>query len=106
VYVREFLGSGGRSQVSVGGGLRPNWRRDGKELFYVSGGKLIAVEVKASGSSFEAGVPKLLFEKESAGRFGFDVSGDGQRFLITVPVEESSSAPITVVMNWTADLKR
>ena len=50
-YVREFLGSGGRSQVSVGGGLRPNWRRDGKELFYVSGGKLMAVEVKASGSA-------------------------------------------------------
>ena len=45
------------------------------------------------------------FESQSAARTSFDVSGDGQRFLITVPVE-GSSAPITVVMNWTADLKR
>jgi len=111
VYVREFQGSGGKWRVSTGGGSLPRWRRDGKELFYLSGGKhlfylsegkMMAVEVKASGASFEAGVPKLLFER---GR-DFDVSRDGQRFLIPVPVEEGSSAPITVVMNWTADLKR
>jgi len=94
-----------RRQVSAGGGLCPRWRRDGTELFYLSGGKLMAVEVKASGSSFEPGVPKLLFEKAVAGDH-FDVSGDGQRFLIPVPVEEGSSAPITVVLNWTTDLKR
>jgi hypothetical protein len=102
VYVREFQGSGGRRQVSAGGGLSPRWRSDGKELFYLSGGELMGVEVKTNGSSFEAGVPKLLFERG----FGFDVSGDGQRFLIPVPGEESLSAPITVVLNWTADLKR
>ena len=102
VFVREFQGSGGRSQVSSGGGLWPHWRRDGKELFYLSGGKLMAVEVKADGSGFEPGVPKLLFERVD----GFAVSGDGQRFLIPVPVEGDSSAPITVVMNWTADLNR
>ena len=85
----------------------PCWRRDGKELFYlsgVSGQKLMAVDVKASGSSFEPGVPTMLFELE-IGR-SFDVSGDGQRFLIPVPGKEGWSAPITVVMNWTADLKR
>ena len=104
VYVREFSGSGGRLQVSVGGGSSPSWRRDGKELFYNSGGKLMAVDVKVSGSGFEPGVPKLLFEK--GGGSIFDVSGDGQRFLIPVLVEESSPEPITVVLNWTADLKR
>ncbi|HKA17217.1 MAG TPA: hypothetical protein VKN18_02775 [Blastocatellia bacterium] len=111
VYVREFQGSGRRWQVSAGGGLWPDWRRDGKELFYLSGGKLMAVDVKASDSSFEPGVPKLLFERgldssSAVSTHSFAVSGDGQRFLIPVPVEELSSAPITVVMNWPADLKR
>jgi hypothetical protein len=73
-------------------------------LFYNSAGKLMAVDVKANGSSFEPGVPKLLFERSSAG--DFDVSRDGQRFLIPVLVEESSPEPITVILNWTADLKR
>jgi hypothetical protein len=66
----------------------------------------MAVDVKADGSGFEPGVPKLLFEREFGGLFDFAVSRDGQRFLIPVPVEEGSSAPITVVLNWTADLKR
>jgi hypothetical protein len=106
VYVREFQGSGGRRQVSAGGGHFPRWRRDGKELFYLSGGKLIAVDVKVVGSNFEPGVPRMLFESEGAGLFDFAVRRDGQRFLIPVPIEEGSSAPITVVLNWTADLKR
>ncbi len=104
VYVREFQGSGRSWRVSINGGSLPRWRRDGKELFYFSGEKLMAVDVKAGGSSFEPGVPKLLFEKN--GTRNYDVSGDGQRFLVAVPVEESSSEPITVVLNWTADLKR
>jgi Tol biopolymer transport system component len=104
VYVREFQGSGERWRVSTGGGILPLWRRDGKELFYNSGGKLMAVDVKADRSSFEPGVPKLLFERSGGGNF--DVSRDGQRFLIPVLVEESSPEPITVVLNWTADVKR
>jgi serine/threonine protein kinase len=114
VCVREFQGSGDTWHVSTGGGSFPRWRRDGKELFYNSGGKLMAVDVKASGSGFAAGVPKLLFEKSVSSSPSlnvrmagyFDVSGDGQRFLIPVQVEESLPEPITVVLNWTADLKR
>jgi hypothetical protein len=64
----------------------------------------MAVDVKATGSSFEPGVPKLLFERRGAR--DFDVSRDGQRFLIPVLVDEGSPEPITVVLNWTADLKR
>jgi len=118
VYVREFQGSGGSWRVSPDGGSVPCWRRrDGKELFYFSGGKVMAVDVKA-GSTFEPGVPRLLFEKSYTGdaanrdqvsRSGggiFDVSRDGQRFLIPILVEERSREPITVVLNWTADLKR
>jgi eukaryotic-like serine/threonine-protein kinase len=104
VYVKEFQRSGGSWRVSTGGGNFPRWRRDGEELFYNSGGKLMAVEVKSSSSGFEPGVPKLLFERSGSGIF--DVSGDGQRFLIPILVEESSPEPITVVLNWTADLKR
>jgi len=103
VYVRRFQESGGSWRISTDGGTVPRWRRDGKELFYISGGKLMAVEVKASESSFELGAPRLLFEK--SGISNYDVSKDGQQFLIAVPVE-SSPEPITVVLNWTADLKR
>lgn len=103
VYVRRFHGSAGSWRISTEGGSVPRWRRDGKELFYVSRGKLMAVDVKASESSFEPGVPKVLFEK--SGINDYDVSRDGQRFLIAVSVE-SSPEPITVVLNWTAGLKR
>jgi Tol biopolymer transport system component len=103
VYVREFQGSGGKRPISTGGGTLPCWRRDGNEIFYIFSGKLMAVDFKAVGSDLELGVPKMLFEKSGTGFF--DVSGDGQRFLVSVPVEEASS-PITVVSNWTADLKR
>ena len=66
--------------------------------------KLMAVEVKGSGKNFRAGVPKPLFEVAALGQF--DVSKDG-RFLIQVPVEQSSvSVPLTVVMNWQAGLKK
>jgi hypothetical protein len=64
----------------------------------------MAVDVKEVESNFEASVPRLLFAK--AGVVGYDVSRDGQRFLIGVSVEETSPEPITVVLNWTADLKR
>lgn len=104
VYVREFQGTGGSWRVSTGGGSFPCWRRDGKELFYIWRGKLMAVDVKARATSFEPGVPKLLFE--TSGTWNYDVSRDGQRILIAVPVEESSPEPITVVLNWAADLKR
>ena len=103
VYVRRFQGSAGSWRISTDKGSAPRWRRDGTELFYVSGGKLMAVDVKLSESRFEPGVPKLLFEKSSISNY--DVSRDGQQFLIAVPVE-SSPEPITVVLNWTADLKR
>jgi Tol biopolymer transport system component len=104
VYVREFQKSGRKWRVSTGGGSLPSWRQDGKELFYIANENLMAVDVKEVESNFEASVPRLLFAK--AGVIGYDVSRDGQRFLIGVSVEETSPEPITVVLNWTADLKR
>src|SRR5438309_1199910 len=63
VYVRGFPAAGGKWQISNGGGGQPHWRRDGKELFYVTADKkLMAVEVNGSSGTFEAGIPKSLFD--------------------------------------------
>jgi serine/threonine protein kinase len=108
VYVRPFQDSSGKWQVSSGGGSYPRWRRDGKEVFYIAPDKtLMAVEVQA-GSAFETGAPKPLFRTQirstDAGS-QYDVSADGQRFLINTIVPEEQSA-ITVVQNWMAGLKK
>jgi Tol biopolymer transport system component len=113
VYVKSFPGPGAKYQVSTGGGRQPRWRRDGKEIFYISAdGKLMAVEVKA-GLTFEALAAKPLFDTPikvyvwvaPLSKDSYAVSGDGQRFLINNFTE--TSAPLfTVVMNWTADLKK
>jgi len=111
VYVQTFPASGGKWVVSANGGAQPRWRRDGKELFFIAPDrKLMAVDVKLEGSLFEAGVPKVLFQTNVPSypnpRNVYDVSADGQRFILVTPPEETSSTPITVVANWTTDLKR
>jgi hypothetical protein len=112
VYVRTFPAAGGKWQISANGGDQPKWRRDGKELFYIAADKrLMTVEVKA-GSTFEAGAPKVLFGTRvpSAGlsdtRNHYVVTADGQRFLINNVVGAITETPITVMLNWTAGLKR
>jgi len=109
VYVQTYPASGGRWRVSTSGGSQPRWRRDGKELFYISADrKLMAVDVKL-GKTFESGEPKALFGTRvftlAAFRNFYAVTADGQRFLINSTIEETS-APINVVVNWTAGLKR
>jgi Tol biopolymer transport system component len=109
VYVRSFPDSGGQWQISKGGGSQPRWRRDGKELFYLSPDrKLMAVEVNGSSGTFEAGIPKPLFDVRignAAGVSDYEVARDG-RFLVNTLFEQNERSPVTVVMNWTADMKR
>jgi dipeptidyl aminopeptidase/acylaminoacyl peptidase len=113
VYVQTFPASGGKWQISNGGGMLPLWRRDGKELFYVvpAVGRLMSVEVKTS-PQFEPSAPKFLFQAPFALTHQMDagnhyaVSADGQRFLLNLPIQENASSPITVVLNWTAGLKK
>jgi eukaryotic-like serine/threonine-protein kinase len=113
VYVQSFPASGGKWQVSTNGGTHPQWRRDGKELFYISADrKLMAVDVKGDGPTFTAGVPKALFELRLH-TLGLPRPGDvyvtaaeGQRFLVTSAPEERLTTPTTVVMHWTAELKK
>ncbi|MEP7273037.1 MAG: hypothetical protein ABI882_16170, partial [Acidobacteriota bacterium] len=108
VYVQTFPASGGRWPISAKGGDSPRWRRDGKEIFYVDpDAKVMAVEVK-TGSAFEAGIPKVLFDVgalRSTFRGGYAVTADGQRFLFVSRGEETDPS-LAVVVNWTVELKR
>lgn len=115
VYVQPFPtppGGGSKTPVSRDGGNQPRWRRDGKELFYLSlDGKLMAVDV-TEGAVFKAGSPKPLFQLPVTGVydnaaldvFRWDTTPDGKRFLINKA--KSSSEPLTVILNWTSELKK
>jgi eukaryotic-like serine/threonine-protein kinase len=110
IYIQPFPDpSGGKWMVSKEGGTVPRWRRDGKELFYLNraGTNLMAVEVTLS-PSFRAGIPKVLFSVPTGPNM-FDVTGDGQKFVKFATALASSNAPpapITVVVNWQAGLKK
>jgi Tol biopolymer transport system component len=111
VYVQPFPASGAKWQISSGGGLQPRWRGDGKELFFMAPNKnLMAVDVNLGNGTFEAGVPKMLFQTRSIGYPGprntYECSADGQRFLMNSLQSDAGSIPVNVVLNWTADLKR
>jgi eukaryotic-like serine/threonine-protein kinase len=112
VYVQSFPPSGGKWQISNSGGDQPQWRRDGRELFYLSPDrKIMAAQVK-TGTSFETGVPAPLFQTgvnpttSTNARNNYVVAADGQRFLINNILQESASKTVTVVLNWTAQLKK
>jgi Tol biopolymer transport system component/predicted Ser/Thr protein kinase len=105
VYVQGVSPGGvrgqGKWQVSTAGGVQPRWRRDGQELFYVSGSTLMAVDVKTDGASFEAGIPRQLFEVPlpPERRNRFVAARDGQRFLVNTALEQTSG-PIHVLVNY------
>jgi Tol biopolymer transport system component/DNA-binding winged helix-turn-helix (wHTH) protein len=110
LYVQNFPPSGSKWQISTNGGDEPQWRRDGKELFYLAGdNRLMAVDVKTESSDFQAGVPKPLFELHrtpARRRNHYVVAANGQRFLAALPLDETTSSHITVVTNWMAGMKR
>jgi Tol biopolymer transport system component len=112
IYVSPFPNMTSKWQVSSGGGQEPRWRRDGKELFYLSpDGKMMAVPIIA-GASFESGSPVTLFQTHrrqpiaSFDLFSYDVSPDGQRFLITTKLDEAETAPLSVLLNWASDMEK
>jgi Tol biopolymer transport system component len=115
VYVQSFPEPATRLQISTAGGTQPRWRRDGRELFYVArDGKLMVVAVRSAGEVFEADVPVALFDIPGGNSsevgyqvgYQYDLSGDGQRFLVRNVVRPATRSPITVVLNWTAALKK
>jgi Tol biopolymer transport system component len=114
IYVQPFTADGkvgaDKRRVSTTGGTQPMWRRDGKEIFFVADdGKLMSASVKNIGAELEFGAPKALFQTHMQNRYSisheYDVSPDGQRFLIGTLIGESK-APPAVILNWMADLKK
>jgi hypothetical protein len=109
VYIQRFPKLGDKVTVSSGGGSQPRWRRDGKELFFVTlDGRLMAAPVKMSDGRLEAGEPKPLFRmplRLAPTQYTYDVSADGQRFLAMAPTQQARPEPLKVMLNWKAALK-
>ena len=121
IYIRPFVSSGssgphlgeGKWQLSRDGGSQPKWRSDGKEIIFSgpvgpsSAGTPMAVDVDGIGAAFQMGVPRKLFT--SPAHRSSDVTADGKRFLMLVystAAQQNGQTPITVVLNWAADLRR
>jgi hypothetical protein len=103
VYVRPFPGPGRRVQISTEGGFEPAWSRNGRELFYRTGDKMMVVPLNTE-PHFAAGAPKELFE----GHYSFadyDVGADGGRFLMIKGEGESRATELNIIMNWQEEWK-
>ncbi len=106
VYVRGLAAGGRQWTISPGGGMQPEWRHDGRELFYISRDrKLMAVPVTTDGETFSAGVPTPLFdvdmpEPNAPYPNDYAASADGKRFLVNTLVDQPSGPSLAVVLNW------
>jgi hypothetical protein len=112
IYVSPFPAADSKWQISRGGGVEPRWRRDGKELFYLSAeGKMTATAIK-TGTNFEAGAPVTLFQAHlrqpisALDVVSYDVRADGQKFLVNTKVDEPNAAPLSVILNWESEMEK
>jgi eukaryotic-like serine/threonine-protein kinase len=112
VYVTSFPEAKGKWQVSAKGGEEPRWRGDGKELFYVSpDAKIMAVPLK-TGGGFDPGAPVTLFQSNpketlaTSEQFVYDVDPSGERILVNTLMSNGEVQPMTVVLNWGAEVKK
>jgi eukaryotic-like serine/threonine-protein kinase len=112
VYVKPFPGPGPTWRVSTAGGGLVRWRRDGKEIFYslpLPGTRrsIMSAAVVSEGARFTVGAVQHLFDYSWTGnRYSYDVTADGQHFLVLAADQESVTPLITVVTNWTAGLRK
>ena len=115
IYVRPFSAEGkvgdDKRLVSTNGGSEVKWRSNGQELFYIaSDGQLMSVPVKTSGAGIEFGTPHALFKTRLFGQQAilheFDVTPDGQRFIVGTLIGEPKAPPPTVILNWPAELNK
>jgi Tol biopolymer transport system component len=111
VYVQAFPDGGAKRVASNGGGAEPRWRADGRELFYVSADRRLMTVPTTMGPAFEAGTPGVLFEMNVRDLVypylrRYEVTPDGQRFVLQELMDRSSPSPLTVVVNWPALLKK
>jgi eukaryotic-like serine/threonine-protein kinase len=109
VYITAFPGGGAKWQVSTTGGGSAHWRKDGKELFFLDPtDNIVAVDVNLSGNAPQLGVPHVLFQANAIQRQNgpFEVTADGKKFLVNVGNLKEGSDPLTLVLNWPAELKK
>ncbi|HXI03825.1 MAG TPA: hypothetical protein VNI57_11680, partial [Candidatus Saccharimonadales bacterium] len=109
VYVSPFPKPDGKWQISSSGGDLPRWREDGREIYYLApGDRMIAVAVDGSGTSLEVGREQALFTHvvNHSTWQAYDVTPDGQKFLLVVPEKQSTVYPVTLALNWTAGLAK
>ena len=109
IYVTRFP-TGGKWQISTEGGTEPMWSRDGRELFYRNGEKMIAVSI-AAGPELSPGKPTLLFEgpydmKVGSGATNYDVAADGRFAMILTEARSAGPTHVTLVLNWFRELER
>jgi serine/threonine protein kinase/Tol biopolymer transport system component len=102
-----FGTAGGKWQVSTMGGNEPRWSHDGKEIFYIAANKLMAAAVTANGVGFKVDAVRPLFTvRPHVGQGVYDVSQDDQHFLVNTVADQTDIAPLTLVVNWPAALKK
>lgn len=107
IYIQPLPATGARWQISRSGGLQPQWRGDGSELYFIAPDKkLMAAEIKVEGSGLIPGEPAALVETRITGLqqlphgCQYCVGTDGKRFLVVTPTD--TVTPVTVVLNWEA----
>src|SRR5262249_36159288 len=113
VYAASFPDAAQRLRVTTEGGSQPRWSRDGKELFYIASGQLVAVPVESKGDQLIFGQHRPLFRLPlyAHGDSGFDlvtrydVAPDG-RFLALLPAADEGIKPVIVILNWAEALKK
>ena len=108
IFVRAFPTPGVTRPISPGAGRIPLWRGDGKELFYLSQGTLMAVAIDLTGDDIRPGHPRPLFvvgAPESSPTRTYAVTADGQRFFSNARPQQPTAEPLTVVINWLAALR-
>lgn len=115
IYVRPFTADGklgdDKKRVSINGGYQPVWNPNGKELFYRSADDhMMTVPISRKGEQLELGAPQALFQAKGLSHYGisheYDVSPDGQKFLIGVALNDTHNPAPTVILNWQAALKK
>jgi eukaryotic-like serine/threonine-protein kinase len=109
VYVAPFPGPGRKWQISAGEGRFPRWRKDGRELYYLAPDNTItAVQIRLEDSAVDVGASTALFKTPPVYSTGtiYRVTPDGERFLVNTALEDPFSAPLTVVQNWSAALRK
>ena len=112
VYIQSFPIGNGKWQVSTAGGDQPQWRGDGKELFYIAADRNLTAVAIGGGTALEVGRPEALFLTSVPisgivdDRNQYVPTQDGKRFVVNTLTNAENAQPLTLVLNWAADLKK